>query len=118
MNAISIKQPWASLIISGQKPVENRTWRPPPGIIGMPLLIHASKRPDRHATVQVPTGTMPLGFVIGSVIVTGWEHARERKDVWSTGPICWLLRDPRPCEPFPATGQLGIFTIEPPDGII
>lgn len=39
MKVLSIKQPWASLICSGIKDVENRTWKPKevPGRI----LIHA-----------------------------------------------------------------------------
>lgn len=27
MKAITIKQPWASLIVEGVKDIENRTWR-------------------------------------------------------------------------------------------
>lgn len=44
MKAISIKQPWASLIIEGIKDIENRTWPCPKKHIGKRVLIHASAR--------------------------------------------------------------------------
>ena len=31
MRVISIRQPWAWLIVNGYKDVENRTWAPKPG---------------------------------------------------------------------------------------
>lgn len=45
MKAISIKQPWASLIVHGIKDVENRTWACPKMYIGKRILIHASAVP-------------------------------------------------------------------------
>ena len=44
MKAISIKQPWASLIAHGIKDVENRTWKCPEKYIGQRVLIHASMK--------------------------------------------------------------------------
>ena len=42
MKAISIKQPWAYLIATGIKDIENRTWKCPQKYIGERVLIHAS----------------------------------------------------------------------------
>lgn len=42
MKAISIKQPWASLIAHGIKDVENRTWKCPQRYIGERVLVHSS----------------------------------------------------------------------------
>lgn len=39
MKTLSVRQPWASLIVSGLKDIENRTWAP--NYLG-PVLIHAS----------------------------------------------------------------------------
>lgn len=44
MKALTIWQPWASLIISGAKPYEFRGWRPPASIIGQRIVIHAAAR--------------------------------------------------------------------------
>src|SRR5690349_14501124 len=41
MKALSIRQPWAWLIVNGHKPVENRSW--PTKYTGK-LLIHAGQR--------------------------------------------------------------------------
>lgn len=41
MKAITIKQPWASLIVEGTKDVENRSWKCPEKYIGQRVLIHA-----------------------------------------------------------------------------
>jgi hypothetical protein len=45
MKAITIKQPWASLIVHGIKDIENRTWACPEKYIGHRVLIHASGKP-------------------------------------------------------------------------
>lgn len=44
MKAITIWQPYASLIMLGNKPFEFRTWKPPASIIGERVAIHAAKR--------------------------------------------------------------------------
>jgi hypothetical protein len=46
MKAISIKQPWAQLIVEGIKDIENRTWACPKKNIGKRVLIHAAL--DKH----------------------------------------------------------------------
>jgi hypothetical protein len=69
MKIISIRQPWASLIASGLKDVENRTW---PTRYRGPVLIHASQRADdltsddieRRFGVRLPV-ELPLGGVVG-----------------------------------------------------
>ena len=43
MKAITLKQPWASLVASGLKQVENRTWAVPRSIRGERIAIHAGK---------------------------------------------------------------------------
>ncbi len=43
MKAITIKQPWASLIVEGIKDIENRTWPCPKKYIGKRILIHAGE---------------------------------------------------------------------------
>ena len=45
MKVLSIKQPWAYLIASGIKDIENRTWKCPEKYIGKRVLIHASAKP-------------------------------------------------------------------------
>ncbi|WEK43629.1 MAG: ASCH domain-containing protein [Candidatus Sphingomonas colombiensis] len=48
MKALTIWQPWASLIIAGAKPYEFRGWRFPRSLIGQRVVIHAAaKKIDR-----------------------------------------------------------------------
>lgn len=49
MKAISLWQPWASLIACGAKPYETRSWAPPRELIGQPIAIHAAKKIDKEA---------------------------------------------------------------------
>ena len=47
MKAISLHQPWASLIALGYKIIETRSWKPPAWLIGQRIAIHAAKRKMR-----------------------------------------------------------------------
>jgi hypothetical protein len=58
LSAISIRQPWAGLIVLGIKGVENRSWKCPERYIGREVLIQAGLRPDD-------------GISRGE---SGWEH--------------------------------------------
>ena len=45
MRALTLHQPWASLVAMGLKPMETRGWAPPASLEGAPLAIHAGSRP-------------------------------------------------------------------------
>ena len=47
MRAITLHQPWASLIAVGAKTIETRSWKPPQSAIGERLAIHAGLQPPR-----------------------------------------------------------------------
>lgn len=49
MKAISLWQPWASLIACGAKRYETRDWPPPSKLIGQRIAIHAAKKIDKEA---------------------------------------------------------------------
>ena len=85
MKAITLKQPWAFLVCSGVKNIENRTWKCPEKYIGKRVLIHASKTSYRFDNfydsplsndqllalpdiIQYPT---IHSAIIGSVKITG-----------------------------------------------
>lgn len=54
MKALTIWQPWASLIVAGAKPYEFRGWYPPASIIGQRIVIHAGA----HKTAMAEIGHM------------------------------------------------------------
>ena len=49
MKAISLNQPFASLIAQGLKPYETRNWAPPESLIGHRIAIHATKAASPRA---------------------------------------------------------------------
>lgn len=117
MRAITIQQPWASLIMAratnpAAKDIENRTWTTR---YRGPLAIHAGKTIDRHGFshaemhgIELPD-PLPLGVVLGTVtLVDVVEHAQSS---WaSAGQWHWVLADPIPrAEPVPARGALGLW---------
>lgn len=72
--AISLRQPWAALVVAGLKTVEVRTW---PTKRRGPILIHASKiideRPEAWSHIVTPelkrTAAL-LGGILGAVDLT------------------------------------------------
>lgn len=130
MKCLSVQQPWASLICSGIKDVENRSWRvnDAPGKI----LIHAGKTQRiiddlplfyeviiNNASINgiMPEiDNMPLGAIIGWADIVGFEddsdsiwagdkadHGSEWK--WKIGKV-GLFK-----EPIPYRGKQGLFEV-------
>jgi hypothetical protein len=106
MKAISVKEPWASLIRSGKKTIETRTWKTH---YRGPLLICASKTPE-------------LEFSGKAVCVVELVDCRVMEKSDETDACCeiypdakaWILRDVQLIEPFPVKGQLRLFEVDIP----
>ncbi len=98
MKAITLHQPWASLIACGAKPFETRSFPPPRKLIGQRIAIHGAKRPMRAAEIQAlmkevmspggPTRAaafdvlarqLPLGAVVCTVTLTGAYRLGENR---------------------------------------
>ena len=129
MKTLSIQQPWASLICSGVKDVENRTWTPPMSAIGEKLLIHASSRKISERVLESmpfewcsaidnaitygwipPVDEMVTGAIVGYVDLEG--YAANTPSLWDggDGTIKWILKNAYVFdEPIPAKGKLGVF---------
>jgi hypothetical protein len=108
MKALTIRQPWAELIIRGDKDVENRTWRT--NHTGL-LVIHAGQGFDAH-TPKVH-GPFDRGAIIGVVSVV--RCIEGSKSPWALpGNWHWLLTDPRRLtKPIPYSGKLGLWDVDP-----
>ncbi len=52
MKALTIWQPWASLIVDGWKPHEFRGWAAPASIVGQRIGVHAAKRPIKAGELR------------------------------------------------------------------
>lgn len=114
MRALTVRQPWAHLIVAGQKDIENRSW--PTRHRGR-LLIHAGKQIDwnaydwldEHGLPLPYPDDLPLGGIIGAVMLTGC--VRDDPSPWAMGNHWhWQLGDAEHV-PFRAcAGRLGLWT--------
>jgi hypothetical protein len=118
--ALSLRQPWASLIIYGFKTVEIRGWTTD---YRGTLFIHASKTLDENAMLRFKFDDMITGCLIGTVELIGvepltphmWmESATQHLGLgpYSPGLYAWRLSDPKPLpEPVPYRGERRLFFI-------
>lgn len=133
MRALTILQPWAHLVATGVKRVENRNW---PTHFRGPLAIHAGKGKkcydvdpnawqDRYGVRMPPVDEVTFGAILGVAELIACvpvdDLAREFPDLadspFAEGPFCWVLKDVRRLdEPFACNGALQLWT--PPDQIM
>jgi len=120
---LSIRQPWAWLILNAGKDIENRDWRT--NFRGR-VLIHASKSCakseyenaidfmvdcgiDRLAADLPSIDQFERGGIIGSVeIVDCTDHSESP---WFVGDFGFVLRNPKPMPFMPYKGRLGFFNV-------
>ncbi len=132
MKALTLWQPWASLIVMRHKCFETRSWKMD-GLIGERIAIHAGKRPPVHldsellgelATLALNPATLPLGAVVGAGVVTGFYRAEDIAPNlsqpefvfgdYSCGRWAWRIEDVDALpEPVPARGKQGIWEWTP-----
>lgn len=110
--ALSIRQPWAWLIVHGHKVVENRKWRTATrGWVG----IHAGKTLDTDGLdfvrdefphIALPE-TFDRGGMVGCARLVGCVDRLDSP--WFFGPVGFLFEDARPLPFCACKGQLGFF---------
>jgi hypothetical protein len=100
LRALSLKQPWAWLVVNGYKDIENRDWRTHHRGA---LLIHASmskqdfstatlERISRRHGVVVPS-ELDIGGIVGVVDVA--DCVTRHRSKWFAGEYGWILENPR-----------------------
>ena len=109
MKALSLRQPWASLIADGRKTIETRTWRT---YYRGPLAIHASTHPYE----DLPTG---------GIIAVAWLYDCRPMEPSDESDACialfegayaWLLTSIEAVPLISCKGRLGLWT--PPAEIL
>jgi hypothetical protein len=129
MKALTIKQPWATLIMTGAKDVENRLWHT--NFRGR-IAIHSSKKMDPQETLSaarlmaefIPGFSVdkfcieaklkpelyPCGHILGTVEISGCSN--DVDSPWFVGEYGFMLRDPRPLQrPLMIKGALGFWEV-------
>ena len=122
MKALSIRQPWAELILRGRKTIELRTWQT--NTRGR-IAIHASQTVQEEACTAY--GLDPARVVRGALVGTvelvdiapldegEWEARRDQHLSLSDFPgptFGWRLADPqRLPQPIPWRGRMSLFNV-------
>lgn len=132
MKALSLWQPWASLVALGAKKFETRSWATP---YRGPLLIHAAKHWTKelvelsgdhtffkhlckvnNRVSQLPKGTylalvdLVEIFPVEVAKSTGLiSHEEYHFGDYSAGRFAWKLENVRKFEPIPARGYQGLW---------
>ncbi len=106
MKAISIKQPWATMIVSGEKTIETRTWST--NYRGS-LLIVSSKNPK---ILHYPTGcAMAIVELVDCRPMTKEDEVSACCELYQ-GAYAWILEDMMRIKRFPVKGWLGIYDVK------
>ncbi|MBN1663410.1 MAG: ASCH domain-containing protein [Deltaproteobacteria bacterium] len=116
MKALSVRNPWAWLIVHGIKDVENRNWAS--NYRGQ-LLIHASMTWDYDGALWISNhfgkifpnvSEVTQGAIIGRVNMVDCVTRHASKLFF--GRYGFVLQEPKAFEnPIPYRGQLGLFDV-------
>ena len=111
MKALSIKEPWSSLIIEGKKTMEIRSWSTH---YRGPILIHRSGKNG---------GIVGVMEIVEIVQFESRKQFRSMRDkhlapdkFYNERLYGWILKNAKPIEFVPCKGRLGIW--EPSDDIL
>lgn len=114
--ALSIRQPWAWLIVNGHKDIENRTW---PTKFRGKFYVHASKGMTKDEYeyakevaedigVQVPAfEELERGGIVGTAELV--ECHTQHESEWFFGQFGFELKNAEPMPFVPCKGALGFF---------
>lgn len=79
MKVLSLKQPFAELVVSNKKSIELRNWNTH---FRGKFLIHASKTLDKKSMQDFGFNDLPLGVIVGGaelINVKKYENVKEHK---------------------------------------
>lgn len=132
MKTLSVRQPWAYLLCSGIKDIENRTWKLPKKHKGERVLIHASAKADDiklaidgQATAEEIQLFSALNYcdenelysaIIGSVEIV--DCVINHPSIWAEkGVYNWVLANPILFEKpiLNVKGKLGFWDYDLPE---
>ena len=124
MLALTIRQPWAHLIIHGapalngstpaRKDIENRSW--PTSVRGRFAILAGLSQADlreglgflmRSGIAERLPARMSFGCIIGTVDLV--DCVQRWNSPWFTGPFGLILRNPQPITPVSAWGHLKVW---------
>jgi ASCH domain len=114
VKCLTVRQPWAWLIIAGRKDIENRSWYTRwTGKLGIHAGVNKTHLAEDIATVRRQHGivvpdNLVFGALIGTVDLVGCVE--DSASDWFDGPYGFVLANPKLlARPVPMRGQMGFF---------
>jgi len=116
MKALSLKQPFAELVVSGRKKIELRNWNTK---LRGEFLIHASKIPDNESMNKFGFTNLPLGQIVGKAFLkdvkkydSESEHIKDKdlhlaSSAW--GKYGFILENAQRIKTIPCKGKLNFW---------
>ncbi len=122
MKALSLKQPWAELILQGRKKIETRKWRTK---FRGTFLIHASRQVDKKSMIEFGFDDLPTGCIVGRATIIDIKEYSTKQDLdadveqhllrleqFGKKRFGFLLQDVQRVTPKPMKGKLNFFEVE------
>lgn len=117
MKALTLIQPWASLITEGIKTIETRSWSTK---YRGPLAIHAGKKVDEEACMKFgfdpeSVYTSRILCIVQLVDCVQFPNPKAPPDKYgdfTAGRYGWILEKPLRINPIKMNGSLGLWSVE------
>ena len=121
MKALSLKQPWAELVVSGRKTIEIRKWNTH---FRGEFLVHASLNTNKESEKEFGFSNLPIGCIVGKATLvdvkkyhTRAEFEKDSEQHFAKGwfdPKAhgFILKNAERLEPKPLKGKLNFFETE------
>jgi hypothetical protein len=122
MKALSLKQPWAELVVSGRKTVELRNWNTE---FRGEFLVHASKVPDQKAMEHLGFKDLPTGCIVGKATLVDVKLYTDKKEFeadfnkhfatpgwYDETAKGFILKNAERVKPVPCKGMLNFFEVK------
>jgi len=123
VKALSIRQPWAWMILHAGKDIENRDWQTK---FRGTVYIHASKWFRDQEVFETFQDMKPImkedrpqatigdlramcGMIVGTVDIV--DCVSQSTSPWFFGRYGFVLENPKPITPFPVKGKLNFFEV-------
>lgn len=104
MKALSIREPWATLILEGNKTIETRTWKT--NHRGK-ILLCASKNPKS----KISGKAFAVADLVDCLPMVKDDEKFACCEIYPKANS-WFLANVTPIDPFEIKGQLGLFETE------
>jgi hypothetical protein len=119
MKTLSLKQPYAELVVSGKKTIELRKWNTH---FRGEFFVHASKSPDENAMKKFGFTNLPLGFIVGKAELIEVKHYANESELMEDnnkhlaglgwGNFGFILNNAKRIKPIEAKGKLNFWDFE------